>query len=199
MQKSITVETSKLPGSIRALVSRKTVEVFPLSPDSKVHLGSIQWSEGSRDVYHVVSLDTGAAKRVEDVRPWPSNMGAIGETIVPPRHVIVRTGTFCGKEATPYVYAQAADIVQALPAPAPELTNAQQAVLVALKCFNSVGKERFRLDFNMSRETWDCTILGLAEKGLCTKRGTLTVTGRNAAKQFSDALVNPYSNPLRFN
>ncbi len=54
MTTRITVETSKLPAHIAAIVDRKIVDVY--LTDS-VTIGCQQWDSGSRTQYHVASLD----------------------------------------------------------------------------------------------------------------------------------------------
>lgn len=194
MLNSIAVKASDLPASIRSLIGNAaSVEVWPYEDGSTVTLGSVQWDSGSRNQYHVVHLDSGTVKPVQDVRPWPQNMAPIGETMIAPRCVIVKTGTFCGKPATPYIYARTADISPQLAAPAVELPFNLAQTLAAISQFNSVGRKRFREDFRMSQATWDSNVAALAALGLCDKRGAITVEGRNASRTIKRDITNPYS------
>jgi len=188
--RTIRVETSKLPPHIAAHVGAKEVEIHLTD---RITIGSQQWSEGSRDVYHVASLDHPVIHRVEDFRPWPQNMGALGESEIMPRHVIIKTGTFCGKTATPFVYARESDVSPVLPKPVPELSHEQKQVLYCLGAFNSSGRKRYRDDFRMSKDRWDEVVQSLAALGLATSRGSATVEGKNISRTIDSMIVNPYS------
>jgi len=192
--RSIRVATKDLPPHIAAHVGTREVEI---RLTDRVTIGSQQWSEGSRDLYHVASLDSATIKPVEDVRRWPDNMSALGESYLPPRCLIIKTGTFCGKPATPFIYARESDVSPMLPAPAPELTLQQKQVLYCLACFNSSGRKQFRDDFRVSKESWDSTVAELTGLGLATPRGSATVEGKNAARKLDSLIVNPYSEKSR--
>ncbi len=188
---TITVRTSDLPEHIARFVGGKSVEV---RLTESAYIGSQQWSEGSRDQYHVASLDVATdPKPVHDPRPWPQNMGELGRTEIAPRCVIIRTGTFCGKPATPYIYARPEDVSAKLAAPAPTLSNTLAQVLYCVACLNSGGKKRFREDRRMSQTAWDSAIAELQALGLVDNRKSATVEGRNAAKSLDSLIVNPYS------
>jgi len=187
----ITVETSKLPAHIAAIVDRKFVEVY--LTDS-VSIGSQQWDSGSRTQYHVASLDDSTmVKPVHDPRPWPQNMSPLGSSAIAPRCVVISTGTFCGKPATPVIYARPEDISPSLAAPKVELSFKLRQILYAVSAFNSLGRKRFREDFKVSQAAWDSALAELAAMGLCTTRGAITIEGRNAAREISSMIVNPYS------
>ena len=187
----IAVETAKLPAHIARLVDRKYVDVY--LTDS-VTIGCQQWDSGSRTQYAVASLDDASqVKPVHDPRPWPSNMAPLGQTAIAPRFVIVETGVFCGKPATPAIYARPEDISPALAAPKVEIPHKLAQILSALGQYNSVGRKRFRQDFGVSQATWDSAIAQLNGLGYCDKRGALTVDGKNAARQIDSMITNPYS------
>lgn len=196
MQRTMYIRTSDLPAHIAAAIgSKQTIRVMLLEEGQTIYIGSQQWSEGSRDLYSVACLDGGEVKSVFDPRPWPQNMGELGETPLPPRHVIIKTGTFCGKPRTPVVYALATDISPQLAAPQHDLSLDERRVLAAICSLTSSGRKRFRDDFRMSRASWDGVVARLAELGLATPRGAATVEGRNACGTISDSqrLLNPYS------
>lgn len=191
MSKQITVETSKLPAHIAAIVDRKFVDVY--LTDS-VTIGCQQWDSGSRTQYHVASLDDSTmVKPVHDPRPWPQNMAPLGTSAIAPRCVVISTGTFCGKPATPVIYARPEDISPALAAPKPELPFKLAQILSAMSQYNSIGRKRFREDFRVSQTAWDSALAELAAMGLCTTRGAITIEGRNAARLIDSMIVNPYS------
>lgn len=200
MQRTMYIRTTDLPAHIAAAIgSQQTVRVELREAGQTVYVGSQQWSEGSRDLYSVACLDGGAVTPVEDPRPWPRNMADLGETPIPPRHVIIKTGTFCGKPATPVIYALATDISPQLAAPQHDLSLEERRVLAALASYNSAGRKRFRDDFRMSKAAWDGVVARLAELGLATPRGSITVEGRNAAGSIGEqqTLLNPYSQGVR--
>lgn len=187
----ISVETSKLPAHIARIVDRKYVDVY--LTDS-VTIGCQQWDSGSRTQYTVASLDDSSmVKPVHDPRPWPLNMAPLGSTAIAPRCVVISTGTFCGKPATPTIYARPEDISPSLAAPKPELPFKLAQILSAMSQYNSIGRKRFREDFKVSQTMWDSAVAELAALGYCDKRGALTVDGRNAARQIDSMIVNPYS------
>ncbi|MFM7009054.1 MAG: hypothetical protein ACKO0Z_06925 [Betaproteobacteria bacterium] len=191
MSNRICVETSKLPAHIAAIIDRKYVEVC--LTDS-VTIGCQQWESGSRTQYHVASLDDSTmVKPVHDPRPWPQNMAPLGQTAIAPRCVVISTGTFSGKPATPYIYARPEDISPSLEAPKVELPFKLRQILSAVATYNSVGRKRFREDFRVSQTAWDSAIAELAAMGFCDKRGAITIEGRNAARQINSDITNPYS------
>lgn len=102
----------ELPRVIRDVIGSAARNVFisAISDSQPVHLNSIQWSEGSRDQYTTVNLDTCAVKQVVDSRPWPQSMSPIGLMDVPPRHAVVRMTVNNGKKLTPTVYVRFADL-----------------------------------------------------------------------------------------
>lgn len=187
---SIRVATKDLPPHIAAHVGTKEVEI---RLTDRVTIGSQQWSEGSRDLYHIASLDAPTIKPVEDDRRWPDNMSALGESYLPARCVVIKTGTFCGKPATPFIYARESDVSPMLPKPAPTLTRQQEQVLYCLASFNSSGRKRFRDDFNMSKGMWDAVVGTLVDLGLATSRGSATIEGKNVARKLDSMIVNPFA------
>lgn len=188
----IYVDPKTLPQHIRNLLP--PVQTVYVVLTDRVTLESIQWSEGSRNVYTLAHLDDASIlKAVEDSRPWPQNMAAIGETKIPPRFVLIKTGTFCGKTATPYIYARAEDVAPQIEKPQAELSHVEAQVLYCLACYNSGGRKRFREDFNMSQGDWDSTVASLTSKGLATSRGSTTIDGKNRARTIDSLIVNPYS------
>lgn len=190
---TISVSTADLPKHIASLLSPcRHVAVYLMD---SVEIGSQQWSDGSQDIYTVASLDNAdMVKPVEDSRPWPMNMGPLGKTAIPPRFVIIRTGTFCGKPATPVIYARASDISPQIEKPAPTLSHLEKQVLYCLSAYNSSGRARFRDDFRVSKPHWDSVVASLSSKGLATPRASITVEGRNVARGIDSMIVNPYSN-----
>ena len=188
----ISVSTADLPQHIvDAMPECRHVTVY--LTDS-VEIGSQQWSDGSRDIYTIASLDVAdMVKAVEDSRPWPMNMGPLGKTAIPPRFVIIRTGTFCGKPATPVIYARAGDISPQIEKPVPTLSHLEKQVLYCLSAYNSSGRARFRDDFRVSKPHWDSVVASLSSKGLATPRASITVEGRNVARDIDSLIVNPYS------
>lgn len=179
------LDINQLPDHIRTLCGRGPVRVELLKPGQTVHIGSMQWDGGTRDLYHVASLDSPIVKPVEDKRPWPQNMAPIGATPLPPRHVIINTGTFCGKPATPVLYALAADVSPMLEGPKHQLTDLQSQVLGAIAGLNSKGRADFRARHRISDAQWLAACQDLSGLGLVTlnKRGAAAITtaGRNAA------------------
>ena len=190
--RAINIDPKTLPQHIRNLLPpAHTVNVVLTD---RVALESIQWSEGSRNVYTLANLDDSTiVKPVTDSRPCPQSMFPIGETQIPPRFVIIKTGTFCGKEATPYIYARAEDVAPQIEKPDVELTHLESQVLYCLACYNSSGRKRFRDDFNISKSRWDSFVESLVDKGLATRRGAVTIEGKNRARKLDDLIVNPYS------
>lgn len=190
--RAINVDPKTLPQHIRNLLP--TAHTVNVVLTDRVALESIQWSEGSRNVYTLANLDDSTiVKPVTDSRPWPQSMFPIGETQIPPRFVIIKTGTFCGKEATPYIYARAEDVAPQIEKPEVKLTHLESQVLYCLACYNSSGRKRFRDDFNISKPRWDSFVESLADKGLATRRGAVTIEGKNRARKLDDLIVNPYS------
>jgi hypothetical protein len=188
--KPIRVATKDLPSHIAQTISAREVEIW--LTDS-VTIDSMQWSGGTRYGYAIASLDGGEIKPIIDTRPWPESMNPLGETTLPLRHVIIKSGTFCGKTATVYIYAREADVSPMLPKPAPELSLKEKQVLYCSTSLNSRGKQRFRDSFNVSKDVWDATIAALAQKGLVNARGSATIEGRNVSRTLSDMIINPYS------
>lgn len=189
---TISVSTADLPKHIANMLAPcRHVTVY--LTDS-VEIGSQQWDGGSQDIYTIASLDNAdMVKPVEDSRPWPMNMGPLGKTAIPPRFVIIRTGTFCGRTATPVIYARASDISPQIEKPVPTLSHLEKQVLYCLSAYNSSGRARFRDDFRVSKVIWDSVIASLSSKGLATPRAAITVEGRNAARGIDSMIVNPYS------
>lgn len=194
MRNIITVAKNQLPEAIRDLVHGNSVDVHLCE---SVEIGSIQWNGGTRAEYTLVELATGKRKPIIDSRPWPQSMWPIGKTELPAGFVIVEGGTFCGKPARGCVYARAADVAPALSKQPIELPHALRQVLAALSQYNSKGRERFRSDAMMSRVTWDNHIAKLCERGLCDKRGVLTVEGKNRTRIINSAILNPFCPEFR--
>jgi hypothetical protein len=179
---TIAVETSKLPAHIAQFLSpAKRVTVYLCD---YTYIGSQCWSGGSRDQYFAALLTgDGGVKPVVDTRAWPQNMGELGRYDIVPGGVIIRKSVFCGRDVSPTIYARASDLdTSRLVAPTVNLSEQQQHVLKAISEYNSAGRARFRKDFNVSKDVWDATVKELAERGLVTTRGSITVAGSNAAR-----------------
>lgn len=194
MSKTITVAAKDLPPVLSVLLHKEHVEVTLCD---SVEIGSMQWDGGTRYQYAIVELATGHVKPIVDVRPWPQNMNPIGRVEIPSGFVVVQTGTFCGKPSSGHVYANVADVTAALPKLTPELPHHLQQTLKAIATYNSKGKERHRQDAGISRLDWDWFVQELVKLGLCNKNGSLTVEGKNVARNIDSLIINPYSDKFK--
>ena len=112
---SITVEAKSIPWL--KLISRKKKAI--ITPTTSVTINGLNWSGGSRSVYSAVDLATGQIKtatHTSNPPPWANPYE--GQQLEIPRGIaIVSHGTFCGKPATPIIYAHPDDMARLLPAP----------------------------------------------------------------------------------
>lgn len=71
-----------------------------------VVLQDLNWSGGTRNVYHGMDLESGAIVTASQLsRPHPMDNEAEGARVaLAPGKAIIRTGHFCGKEAMMVIY-----------------------------------------------------------------------------------------------
>ena len=111
------IKVRDLPQQLKAVVKSLTRrQKGSICVADQVSIGSMQWDSGSRELYTVVELATGRSQQWSDDRPWPENMHGAGKATMRPGYVIVRHGTFMGKDSFPTIYAHADDVTKMLPA-----------------------------------------------------------------------------------
>lgn len=95
---------SRLAEIVRLVGSRKR-RVIMSRPATTVTLSGTYWSGGSRSDYWLVDLNTNQAQPLAHANP--SQFGGPvqdPEIQLQPNQVVVKTGVFCGKPATPTIY-----------------------------------------------------------------------------------------------
>ena len=81
-----------------------------------VTLNNLNWDGGSRNSYAAFTLDgapLGNADKHHAPAPW-ENAAEGARVLVPQGACLVQYGTFCGKDATAYIYVNPADMPRVL-------------------------------------------------------------------------------------
>ena len=153
------------------------------------------WSDGSRDTYTAIEMNTGnsAAAINHNASPWNASR-AEREVTLKPGFCVVRRTMFRGKDFGLTFYIHPENAAKLLPAPAAELTENERIVLEATRSLKSSynGRDRYQMACidslpygalpKMTRTEYSAAKETLREKGLLTKAGAITPAGRNAAK-----------------
>jgi len=102
---------------------------YPMDMDS-------YWSGGSRDVYHIVDVITKKVARLPSNHPVfePGRPYTLARPL-PENFIVIQTGVFCGKTATPHIYVQ--DLDQLLEPDEPDETAMAIEALAAAELADS--------------------------------------------------------------
>lgn len=157
------------------------------------------WSEGSRDKYSIVEIESGRVREPfgQNSAPWDRSRRDF-QLEVKPGYLVVRHTIYRGADLGLHFYVHPDNAAKLLPAPAEALPRVEKLVLLASKSFKSsyMGKDRYdmmREDYRYgrtvqgddsfpTREQWNVAKLALMAKGLLNKAGAITVAGRNAVQ-----------------
>jgi hypothetical protein len=159
------------------------------------------WSGGSRDVYSLVELETGAALPLPGQDASPFN-GARQEREIPlkPGYAMVRHTTFQGRDLGLTFYIHPANAATLLPAPQEALAPVQKLILKYTKERKASYNGRDRYDMAAddmryggsairalgvetmpTRDEWNAAKESLISGGYLNKAGAITVKGKNHA------------------
>lgn len=114
---SIYIERTMVPAAIRGMSKKRRWRVV-ITTTVRVPMDAGLWSGGTREEYSLVRLSDGATlpNKLANTSPWNSARQDVSFEL-PSGVVILKSGHFCGKPATPTIYARPEDIAPALPAP----------------------------------------------------------------------------------
>lgn len=153
---------------------------YKLSTNPPKHIRSC-WEGGTKYSYAFYSLVNGKCEKVHTNHPYfeagqPNYLEKLPEHVLLVEHCI-----FQGHDMGITIYANESDLAPMLPAPGPELTEAERIVLTFTKSY----KPQFRLSeakrvHNITGAAWQTAKTDLIEKGLLNKVGAITADGRNA-------------------
>ncbi len=104
MQTMIKRPAKDFPDICRALGYRK--RAVYVCPTTRAVISGVNWSGGSRSVYHGVDLASGhiqTAAHFGQPAPWANPFEGATIDILPGK-ALIETGTFCGKAATMRIY-----------------------------------------------------------------------------------------------
>lgn len=85
---------------------------FRFSPGATTENVDSYWDGGSKSSYHVHNIDTGLAISPQGNAPFGAH-GKLGYTLIK-GDILIETGTFCGKPATPCFICRAEDAERVL-------------------------------------------------------------------------------------
>ena len=192
---TIHLEPSQVPAALRgAYDGRKfkavVCESITIPPTAGL------WSDGSRDFYTAINLNTGERGHamMQDEAPW----GQRGEYTVKLKSgfAIIKHVIFCGHDMGLTFYVHPTNAAQLLPAPSAALSDLERMILEATRSLKSsyMGRDRYQMKFEDHRYTpdgergipfptrgeWEQAKADLYGKGYLNKAGAITVKGRNA-------------------
>jgi len=110
---------SKSVPMIRALFPDYRKRQIVVWPTETVTIYDLNWSGGTRAQYHAIDLVSGQLKSFahwSSPPPWDNPHEGARVNLLP-GYAVAKTGDFCGKTATLYLYVHPADIPKLLPAP----------------------------------------------------------------------------------
>lgn len=152
------------------------------------------WSDGSRDHWRGVNVNTGEAMAFpgQQSAPWDKRQDCAVTLI--PGFAVVRHSMSCGVDMGLTFYVHPDNAAKLLPAPQAELSAFEKIVLNATKSLKSSygGKDRYTMSLDgrrygpeanepfPTRAQWDETKLALIGRGLLNKASAITTAGRNA-------------------
>lgn len=141
------------------------------------------WSGGTRELFTAIRLSDGAHQSITDTfsAPWDGQRQTRTITLKP-GFAILETGSFCGKDAGLTFHMLPEDAAPLLPAPGPDLTREERALLIATNDYKSAYRDECltRAGFG-SRLTprMVAAKLRLMDLGLIGTNGAITPKGRN--------------------
>ena len=192
---TVYLEPSQVPEMLRKNYGGKKYQAVITE---SVTINSQKWSGGSCDTYSAVSLETGECKPLVDPRPWPENMGSLGNLPIKPNFALVKHTVFSGKDMGYTFYIRADNATAILPdMSADQFTPGELAVLYGTRNYKASynGQNRYQMtctggyaDFpDVSEVEWNAAKYTLIEGKYLNKAGAITTKGRNAAQNIKRA------------
>jgi hypothetical protein len=188
---AIYLEPAMVPAALRGTYSGKKFKAVVVTSVT-IPADAGLWSDGSRDRYHGVAIETGAAMAFpgQAASPWDHRQDCT--VTLEPGFAIVRHSVMCGADYGLTFYVHPDNAAKLLPAPAPELTDFERIVLEATRSLKSSynGRDRYQMACvdclpygavpKMTRTEYSAAKETLRQKGLLNKAGAITPAGRNA-------------------
>jgi hypothetical protein len=206
MAQTIHINTPDVPPHIRRAVEYSGRK-WKIQVAEQVHIPSQNWSGGSVQRFYAVNLETGKSGPVEDPRPWPESMAAIGQYQIPPGLALLCHSIFSGKDMGVTIYLHPTNASALLPKPTGDSLNPiEKIVLCASAALKSsyMGQDRYQMvcegaykgvpnrpkelnalaEAGITRLEWDDAKANLIARGFLSKRGAITTKGRNAEENI---------------
>jgi len=152
------------------------------------------WDGGSRNYFKLCNLQTGEMNAPLPEVANPFQKIAHSSFEIPAGYCVVEYSIFCGKDLGISFYVPAANLSKLLPSPqTEELTDHEKIVLVFTKelvsSYNGVSDFRYvraHARYKISKSEWVTACESLKQKGLLTKKNSLTVDGKNTASSITE-------------
>jgi hypothetical protein len=147
---------------------------------------SSYWSDGSRNYYSVIHMDT---LKAADIPQGGSGHGDVPHrvSILPPNVAVVEHTIYMGKDLGITIYVNQENLSKLLPSGGEELPWEEKVVLCATRSYKSsyagVKDYRFRealKETGITKLEWDKAKESLIGKGMLNKAGAITDSGKNA-------------------
>lgn len=143
-----------------------------------------QWDGGSRTQYYALALASPESLRqFRDPRPWPENMGDVGQVDIPPQCIIVAHSIFCGKDMGLTFYVRPENTATLLPeqSKAEDMTHAERVVLsVSCSLKSAYRREKAERYHNVGKADYDTALVSLKARGYLKSNNAVTTAGKNA-------------------
>jgi hypothetical protein len=174
IMQTIDLERNSVPAHLLGGYKGKRIRVS-VTERVTIPMDAGLWSGGTRRVFHAVRLADGKQLPMvnHDAAPWGT--GRTDQAYQIERGIaVLETGSFCGKDSGLHFHVHPLDAAPMLPAPAPELTDAQYDVLHQAQSLKAFARAR--------GPRVDAIKAELLALGLMDKRGAITVKGSNVVR-----------------
>lgn len=181
MRDTIHLEPSLVPAHLRGTYTGKGFKAV-ICESVHIPIDAGLWSGGTREKFHAVRLSDGAILPLpgQDLAPWDAQRAERQCTLIPGL-AIVEHSVFCGKDMGLTFYLLAGDAAPLLPAPAPELTEAESVVLRMSDSYKAAFRREYAFRAGVDVTAYDAAVLSLQGKGLLSASKAITTRGRNVA------------------
>lgn len=181
MADAIHIHRDQVPAALRAGYEGRK---FKAIATESVHIPADAglWEGGSRTVYTCIELATGesVAHPMTDSAPWHPGRNNVRIALAP-GFAIVAHSLFCGKDCGLTYYVHPANMTALIPdQTGAALTQAESVVLACCKSYISKFRREYAARAGVDALAYADAVVTLTAKGMLTRGGALTVTGRNA-------------------
>lgn len=178
---------TEVPGVILNAFPEYRGRRFEVGISEKFSIRNTAWNGGSRTTYRLVNLITGEIGCLSEIVKDPLRFNGIDDIPIPKDIVVVRNIISCGKDLGIFITIRPENVNHLVIEKEVDLTNDEIMVLRSTSMYKSsyMGIKNYRFyeakrQFGISKAIWEEAKMNLIDLGFLTKRGALTVKGKNS-------------------